>query len=57
MTHIDLAILNSHLTVIYLKFIKSSSFYVVKQKNCIFPCYLFLYIRCTFFEAGELLVT
>ena len=33
MTHIDFVILNSHLIVIYLRFIKSTNFYVIKQKN------------------------
>ena len=31
--HINFAILNSHVTIIYLRFIKSIYFYVVKQKN------------------------
>ena len=33
MTRIDFAILNSYVTVIYLRFIKTTNFYVVKQKN------------------------
>ena len=33
MTHIYLAILNSHVIVIYLRFIKSCNVYVVKQKH------------------------
>ena len=33
MTHINFAILNSNVTVIYLKFIKNTHFYEVKQKN------------------------
>ena len=33
MTHIDFVILNGHLIVIYLRFIKSTNFYVIKQKN------------------------
>ena len=33
MTHKDFAILNSHVTVMYLTFIKSTNFFVVKQKN------------------------
>ena len=32
-THIDFAILNSDVTVIYLRFIKNTYFYVVKQKK------------------------
>ena len=44
-THINFAILNSHVTVTYLRFIKSTNFYVVKQKfkipaffPAIYPC-------------------
>ena len=33
MAYIDFNLLDSHATVIYLKFIKSTKFYVVKQKN------------------------
>ena len=33
MTYIDFTILNSHVTIIYLRFIKSINFYVVRQKN------------------------
>ena len=33
MTHIDFAILNSYVTVIYLRSIKSTNLYAVKQKN------------------------
>ena len=33
MIHIDFAILNSHVTVTYLRFTKSTNFFVVKQKN------------------------
>ena len=33
MTRIDFAILNSYVTVIYLRFIKTTNFYVVKQKT------------------------
>ena len=33
MSHIDFPILNSHVPVIYLRFIKSTNIYVVKQKN------------------------
>ena len=33
LTHINFAILNSHVIVIYLRFIKSIYFYGVKQKN------------------------
>ena len=32
-TYIDFAILNSDVTVIYLRFIKNTYFYVVKQKK------------------------
>ena len=33
MTHIDFAFLNSHVTVIYLRFIKNTYFYVEKENN------------------------
>ena len=33
MTHINFVTLNSHVTVIYVRFIKSTYFYVVKLKN------------------------
>ena len=33
MTHIDFTILNSHITVKYSRFIKSTNFFMVKQKN------------------------
>ena len=33
MTHINFAMSNSHVTVTYLRFIKNSYFYVVKQKK------------------------
>ena len=33
MTHIDFSILSNHVTVIYLRFIKSTNFYVVTQKK------------------------
>ena len=32
-THTDFAILISHVTVVHIRFIKSTYFYVVKQKN------------------------
>ena len=47
MTHIDFGILNSHVSVIYLlRFIKSTNFYMVKQKKikiavffpALYPC-------------------
>ena len=59
MSHIDFAILNSHVTVTYLRFIKNTYFYAVKHKiknSCIFSYYLRLYIRCSFFQARRLLV-
>ena len=47
-TCVDFATLNSHLKVIYLRFIKSTNFYVVKQKKTqngsIFPAiYPYIY--------------
>ena len=33
LTHINFSILNSHVTVIFLRFIKNTYFYVVKQTN------------------------
>ena len=33
MTHIDFAILKSHVTVLHLRFIKRTIFLAVKQKN------------------------
>ena len=33
LTHINFVTLNSHVTVIYVRFIKSTYFYVVKLKN------------------------
>ena len=33
MTHIGFVIINSHVTVIYLRFIKNTYFYAVKQQN------------------------
>ena len=56
MTYMDFAILNSHVTVIHLRFIKSTSFFVVKQKHLCFPRSLSLYIRCASFETRKLLV-
>ena len=53
MTHMGFPILNSHITVTYLKFIKSTNLYVVKQKNlfnCILPCYLPLYYKVPFLK-------
>ena len=47
MTHIDFAILNSHVTVIYSRFIKSTIFFL---------WYLSLYVRCAFFQARKMLV-
>ena len=44
MTHKDFAILNSHVTVIYLRFIKSINFYEVKQKNLNWLCFSLLFI-------------
>ena len=32
-THVKFAILNSHVTVTYLRFIKNTFFYAVKQKK------------------------
>ena len=32
-THINFAILNSHVTVVYVRYIRSTYFYVVEQKN------------------------
>ena len=32
-THVKFAILNSHVTVTYLRFIKNTYFYAVKQKK------------------------
>ena len=61
MTDIDFSILSGYVTVIYLRFIKNTNFYVIKQKNKtkqknsrIFPCYLSLYIRCAGFSASKL---
>ena len=33
MTYMDFAILNSHVIVIYLRFVKGNNFYVVKQEK------------------------
>ena len=33
MTHVDFSILNNHVTVAYLRFMKSTNFYVIKKKN------------------------
>ena len=58
MTYINFAILNSHVKVIYLRFTKSTNFYVVKEKNLKWlyvPTYLSLYVRCVFFEAQKCL--
>ena len=33
MTHVKFAILNSHVTVTYLRFIKNTYFYAVKEKK------------------------
>ena len=53
MTHIHFSILNSHVTVIHLRFIKSTNFYVVKNRKikngCIFPAiYPCIYKMCLF---------
>ena len=57
MTHIDFVILNSHVTVIYLRIIKSTNFFCGKIENfkmaVFLPCYLSLYIRCAFFKARK----
>ena len=51
MTRMGFPILNSHMTVTYLKFIKSTNLYVVKQKFKITVFFLPIYpctIRCLF---------
>ena len=40
LNHKNFTILNSHVTVIYLRFIKNTYFYVVKQKNRKYPYWL-----------------
>ena len=41
LTKINFTILNSHVTVIYLRFIKNTYFYVIKQKNTKYLYWLF----------------
>ena len=51
MTHIDFAILNNDVTVIYLRFIKSTNFRVVKPKFKIavfFSAIFLVYKMCLF---------
>ena len=38
LTHINLAVLNIHVTVTYLRFIKNTYFYAVKEKKCVWSC-------------------
>ena len=66
MTHIDFVILNSHVTVIYLRFIKSTSFFfffftfcVVKQKKLKYLYFSLLFIlvyKMCLFKTRKLLV-
>ena len=44
MTHTNFTILNSHVTVIYLRFIKSTNFYAVKQKHVKWLYFFLLFI-------------
>ena len=43
LTHINFALLNSHVTVIYLRFIKTTNCYVVKQKSKMAVFFLVIY--------------
>ena len=65
MTHIDFVILNSHVTVIYLRFIKSTiffnffTFFVVKQKKLKYLYFSLLFIlvyKMYLFKTRKLLV-
>ena len=53
MTHIDFSILNSDVTVIYLRLIKSAIFLTVQQKKikiAVFSLAIYPYIRCSFLK-------
>ena len=59
MTHINFAIFNSHVTVIYLRYIKSANSFEVKSKILkqlyFSPLFILVYKMC-FFKARKLLL-
>ena len=52
MTHMDFAILNNYVTVIYLRFMKSSNFFVIKRNNlkqlCFSLLFILVYMMCLY---------
>ena len=60
MTHINFAILNSHVTVIYLRYIESANSFEVKSKifkiAVFFPLLFILVYKMCFFKARKLLL-
>ena len=63
MTYINFAILNSHVKVIYLRFTKSTNFYVVKEKNlavkkmAVFPLLFILVCKMCLFSSAKMFKT